>query len=297
MVMARKPRGLVANRLVEVTTRTLQGRFFLRPSRETTAILKGVIAKAQNHVDMSIVAAVALSNHVHFLLVPTSLAQLAEFMRYFKSNTAIKINDRIGWSGTFWASRYGSRIVSDEEDAQVDRLLYILRHGVKENLVTRPVDWPGLNVAHELANGYEEVIGGLWDVDQLDREPLSFFLTPLPCWKGKPHAIRSETIRAHLDRIERDGRLRRVQSGTKVLGIKKILAQDPQHRPGDLVKTSVSMFHASTAEALAALREEWHAFLACYRDATEALKAGLEARFPPGCFPPGMPYIPECQPP
>ena len=298
--MARQPRGLVANRLIEVTTRTIQGRFFLRPSRETTAILKGVIARAQTHVDMTIVAAVAMSNHVHFLLVPRSLEQLAEFMRYFKSNTAIKLNPKVGWEGTFWASRYGSRIVSDEEDAQLDRLLYILRHGVKENLVARSVEWPGLNVVHELANGYEEVIGGVWDVDQTssDSAPLlSFFLSPLPCWRNLAGRERSERIRAHLESIEKAGRRQRAREGKKPLGVKKILSQDPQHRPSELESTSVSRFHTSSREALEALRAEWRNFLSLYRTATEALKRGEEAHFPPGCFPPGLPFVPESLPP
>lgn len=299
-VMARQPRGLVSNRLIEVTTRTIQGRFFLRPSQETNAILKGVISRAQTHVDMTIVAAVAMSNHVHFLLVPRSLDQLAEFMRYFKSNVAIKLNPRIGWGGTFWASRYSSRIVSDEEDAQVDRLLYILKHGVKENLVARPSEWPGVNVAHELANGYDDVIGGAWNVDQPAADPpesLSFVLSPLPCWSHLNRAQRSEKVRSHVERIERNGRRKRIAEGKKPLGTKDILSQDPQHRPDDLVSSAVSMFHTSSREALEWLQAEWCAFLRLYREATDALKLGEEPQFPPGCFPPGLPYVPESLPP
>ncbi len=50
--------------------------------------------------------------------------------------------------------------VSDEEEAQVGRLVYILSHGCKENLVARPEDWPGVHCVIALLTG--EPIEGTW---------------------------------------------------------------------------------------------------------------------------------------
>ena len=86
--MSRRIRGPVGGRLVEVTTRTMQSRFLLRPSLRANAIIKGVIGRAQEKYGMDLCAAVALSSHIHFLLVPKDSRQLSQFMLYVNSNIA-----------------------------------------------------------------------------------------------------------------------------------------------------------------------------------------------------------------
>ena len=66
--MARKLRGCFAGRLVEVTTRTFQSRFLLRPCRLTNQTVTGVLARAQERTGMKIVGPVAMSNHMHLIL-------------------------------------------------------------------------------------------------------------------------------------------------------------------------------------------------------------------------------------
>lgn len=99
--MARKLRGCFAGRLVETTTRTLQGRFLLRPDRRTNQIISGVIARAQKRTGMKIVGPGAMSNHMHHLLVPESTKQMSEFMRYVNSNVARKVGRLHGWKEKF----------------------------------------------------------------------------------------------------------------------------------------------------------------------------------------------------
>ncbi len=160
--MTRKLRGCYADRLVEVTTRTLQGRYLLRPCRLTNQIVTGVIARAQKRTGMKIVGPGTMSNHMHQLVVPESTKQMSEFMRYVNSNVARKIGRLYGWKEKFWAKRYSAIIVSDEERAQVGRLKYLLCQGVKEGLVERPEEWPGLHLAPALLAGYSSITGGIW---------------------------------------------------------------------------------------------------------------------------------------
>ena len=311
--MPRAPRGLVANRLVEVTTKTIQGRFLLRPSAETRAILIGVIARAQLQTDMAIVAVVAMSNHLHFLLLPTSVLQMKQFMQYVNSKVATKVGDLVSWKGKFWKRRYKDIVVWDDEADQVNRLLYILKHGTKENLVAKPADWPGLTVVGELCNGYDDVTGGIWHdrsneneakrlgkhVDHEDymQRDLSFKLTPLPCWRHLSRAKRAKLVRDHVDEITKATRKRHLTNGTRPLGVNKILRQHPHDEPLDMKRTYAPRFHASSREGKEALWLEWRAFLEAYRWAVDALRAGLDACFPPGCFPPGLPYVAERPPP
>jgi hypothetical protein len=51
--------------------------------------------------------------------------------------------------------------------------------------------------------------------------------------------------------------------------------------------------HAASRKWRRRLRESYALFLAAYRRASDLLRAGdLTARFPPGCFPPPLPFVP-----
>jgi REP element-mobilizing transposase RayT len=95
--MARRIRGCLAGHLVEITTRTLQGRFLLKPSPQANASIKGVLGRAQRRTGMKICACVFLSNHYHLLVVPESEHQLAEFMEFLNSNIARQLGRLHGW--------------------------------------------------------------------------------------------------------------------------------------------------------------------------------------------------------
>ncbi len=307
--MGRHPRGLVADRLVEITTKTIQDRYLLRPSAETKAVMTGIISRAQKQTGMRIVAGVVMSNHLHFLLVPHSMSQLAKFMGYVKSKAAVKVGKLVDWEGTFWKCRYKHILVWEDEADQVARLRYVLEHGAKENLVARPCDWPGLHVVHELMNGCERVEGGIWHnrsdenearrlgrkvkrEDYLERG-LAFELTPLPCWAHLKRASRVRRVRKMVASIEKETRRRHKCAGTRPLGVKRVLRRDPLDHPDDPKRSYAPAFHALTREGKAALWAELRAFVGSYREAVESMKAGLPARFPAGCFPPGLPYVPE----
>jgi hypothetical protein len=66
---------------------------------------------------------------------------------------ATQVLDRTGWSDKVWSRRYQSIPVSSEQPAQIERLTYILANGVKENLVARVEEWPGVHSAHALLTG------------------------------------------------------------------------------------------------------------------------------------------------
>jgi hypothetical protein len=77
-------------------------------------------------------------------------------MQRLQSNIAVKVGRLVGWRGRFFARRYSAEPIVDE-GAQVERLNYILRHGVKEGLVSRCQQWPGLSCAQALLGGRASV--------------------------------------------------------------------------------------------------------------------------------------------
>ncbi len=81
-------------------------------------------------------------------------------MGYFNSKLAREVARSTGWRDKVFSRRYQAILVSDEEEAQIGRLVYVLSHGCKENLVARPQDWPGVHSVTALLTG--EPIEGTW---------------------------------------------------------------------------------------------------------------------------------------
>ena len=259
---------------------------------------------------MRIHGVTALSTHHHMLLSPEEPDQLARFMHYVQTNVAKEAGDLHDWEGPFWARRYRHIPVSDEDEAQIRRLRYILEQSVKENLVARPTDWPGIHCARALLEG--ELMQGIW-YDRTafgearrrgERVALEDFaeqevvtLSTLPCWQGlSPEEIR-ERIAYLLESIERQHAERRQAEGKGVLGAKAVCRRHPHSRPKKLKRSPAPRFHAATKEARRALADAYRDFITAFREAAELLRLGRDdPDFPPGSFPPSMPYVPHQAP-
>ena len=81
-------------------------------------------------------------------------------MQHLAANISKEIGRIREWSGTLWHRRYDAIVVSDEPEAQWQRLRYVLSHGAKEGLVESPLDWPGVHAAKPLIHG--EPLAGTW---------------------------------------------------------------------------------------------------------------------------------------
>ena len=229
--------------LVEVTCRTIQGRLLLRPSAGMNDVIRGVLARAARLAGLAVHAPVFLSNHYHLLVSVTDAQQLAEFMNYLNSNLAREAGRLVRWREKFWGRRFQAVIVSDEEEAQVGRLSYVLAQGVKEGLVASPFDWPGVHCAQALTEG--TTISGRWHDRTLESrarrkglplEPQAFVeqeelqLTPLPCWKSlTPEEYRAR-VQQLIEAIEADARLRQEETGKAPLGRRRRLPAESSSR-------------------------------------------------------------------
>jgi REP element-mobilizing transposase RayT len=293
---------------VEVTVRTVQERLLLRPDPRLNDLVLGVLGRAQRLYDMPIVAFAFLSNHCHLLLYPQSAHQLARFMGYLLSNVAREVGALRGWRHQFWARRYSAIPVSSEEAAEVGRLRYLLGQGVKEGLVASSVDWPGPHAAKALATG--ESIQGTWydrtalfwarqwglDVTEADFatvEPVR--LSPLGCWTRHSTERQHALLLELLAEIGVEGRHQR--NGRPPLGRAAILSQRPWDRPLDCKSSRACDFHTASRAARRELRDAYRRFVRAFRRAAELLRSGAPAvRFPPGSFPPALPFAPALEP-
>jgi len=290
---------------VEVTVRALQGRLLLKPSEDLQAITIGILARAKRKYGVQIHSFVCLSTHMHLLLTVQNAHQLARFMCYVNSNLAREAGRLYDWKEKLWGRRYQGIVVSNEEEAQIDRLVYILSHGVKEGLVDRPQDWPGAHSVNALLTG--EPLAGLWfdrtkeyaarrrgeDFDRMKYATVEILtLDPLPCWSGLSEELYRERIASLVEQIEAEARAKRESTGKEPLGRAAVLAQDPHGKPLRTKKSPAPRFHAFRKSVRRELYEAYAKFVAAFRDASEKLRAGdLSARFPPGSFPPALPFV------
>ena len=252
---------------------------------------------------------VYLSNHFHLLVRVEHAQQLARFMGYLNGNLAREVGRIHGWRDKFWSRRYQAVLVSEEEEAQVARLKYLLSHGVKEQLVHRPQDWPGVHSAEALVTGTP--IEGVWvnrsrkwaaqkkrkmfiPNDFTEVETLSF--VPLPCWAHLSEAEYRERIRVLVTEIEQEAEAVRERENSSLparrVCRKRILRQHPHRAPNKLNKRPAPLVHAFRKSVRGEMREAYGIFFATFRVAAERLKAGeREVAFPPGSFPPALPFV------
>jgi hypothetical protein len=117
-------------------------------------------------------------------------------------------------------------------------------------------------------------------------------LSPLPCLRELSAEAYREFVAGLVREIEAEAAAERALTGRQPLGLEAILRQHPHTRPNRTKKSPAPLFHAATKAVRIALREAYGRFIAAFREAAERLRAGDRfARFPNGCFPPGLPFV------
>jgi len=303
--MPRSLRFIPENSLVEITTRTLQGRLLLKPSPQLTDLILGVIGKAQALYGMTIHAFVFLSTHAHFLLSPASAGQLALFMQFVNANIAKEAGRLHLWRERLWSRRYRAIVVADEKAAHA-RLRYILAHGAKEGLIGTPGAWPGPNCIAALTTG--ELLRGTWfdrSKEFLARQrgetvfPAQFAttfdveLTPLPCLQQMTAQERQAHYRRIVGEIQARAEAENREKGRTPLGVDRILAQDPHSKLASTDRSPAPFVHATSDSTEMQFRAAYRAFVDAYRAGTLRLRERareLREMFPLWAFPPALPF-------
>ena len=237
--------------------------------------------------------------------VQTSTAPLTREGTRGHSNLAKEIGRRTGWKEKVWGRRYQAIVISDEEEVQVERLRYVLSHGVKEGLVARVEEWPGVHCAIPLMTGAP--VEGTWfdrtrehnfrlrgkELDKGESESREVvLLSPLPCWSHLAEVDYRARIREMVQEINEAAVAVREESQIPPLGADGVRAQNPESRPRRIKKSPAPLFHALRKKIRKALWEAYGGFFAAFREAAERWRAGdRSAVFPVGSFPPGLPFV------
>lgn len=100
-------------------------------------------ADLQNRTGWRVTTAVAMPNHVHFLIAPTraKAAPMRKTLAAWKGRVARAANLILGRTGAFWQESWFDRWMRHK--AERERVAaYILRNPVKAGLVSEASEWP-----------------------------------------------------------------------------------------------------------------------------------------------------------
>jgi REP element-mobilizing transposase RayT len=301
--MARPLRHHPKRSVIEITTRTLQARYLLRPSPRMMLILQGILARALARYGVEVHAFFYASNHYHLIISIPAVWDMAAFMAYLNGNTAREAARLVDWTGRFWSRRYRSIEILDDE-AQVERMEYILSQGVKDGLIAHPTDWPGATCVHALLD--DTPIPGIW-VDRTAlyharrtnpalteddfTEPTSFELTPLPVWAHLTHAERRIRIEALIDKVVAEGEKKNREENRTPMGPHAMQHVNPHDSPSSPKTGNAPRAHWRDPSYWFDHAIRFKAFLDEYREAsTLYLRGKTDVTFPDDCFPPPLTF-------
>jgi REP element-mobilizing transposase RayT len=289
-----------------ITSRTIQSRFLMAPSEKTNELIGGILARAVRQCKVELFAYVFTSNHFHAMVRAPSAIAMSKFMQRLQSNIAVKVGRLVDWRGRFFARRYSAEPIVDE-GAQVDRLTYILKHGVKEGLVSEVRKWPGLSCARSLLEGgktsshrwrnwtqrWKMKVDDNINIDRFSEEcpsdHESLTLTPLPAWVRFAPSERGRLAAELIANIDEGA-----SAEVSVLGAESIISQDPHHRPRRTKHSPRPKAHASTTALWIAAVGRYRSFLAAFRRASNQWLAGdFTVDFPLHCFRPPTWAVPK----
>jgi REP element-mobilizing transposase RayT len=282
-----------------VTSRTAESRFLMAPSDKTNELIGGILARAVRQCEVELFAYVFTSNHFHAMVRAPSAIAMSEFMQRLQSNIAVKVGRLIGRRGKFFGRRYSAEPIIGEA-AQVERLVYILSHGVKEGLVSAVRKWPGLSCVQSLLEGgatsfhrwrnwtrrWKMEVGGGISIgrfsDQCPSECESLTLTPLPVWARLNSGQRGQLVAQLVAKIDEGAR-----NEASVVGAERIASQNPLRRPRATSHSPRPKAHASPGQIWIDAVRRYRDFLAVFRRASSQWLAGyFDVAFPPHCFRP-----------
>jgi hypothetical protein len=212
-------------------------------------------------------------------------------MGYLGSNLAKALNRIDQIRGSVFERRFSEIVIADD-GALPRRIAYAVANPVSANLVRSHVEWSGLclyaraeAVKHEFTvfhrHRYERAVR---DAERTGAyvDPNEFYETAELEVAGVGGEVAAEIERAIQEREEQ---ARAEQKG--VLGMQRVLQSSPFDRPAVQARSKMPLCFASTREAKDAFVDGWWKFVAAFRAASEAFRAGcLTALFPAHSFRP-----------
>jgi REP element-mobilizing transposase RayT len=257
-----------------VTSRCLQAQYLLRPDEEMKRRFGYWLGRAlKRYPRIELFAAGQMSNHLHLVLKDAS-SELASFMAYFEANLAKAINQLWKRTGTVFHRRYSAEPILDEA-AFDDRILYTVMNPVRAGLVRTHERWPGILLWAK--NETRKYTFEWFDETKYDRHRERRILYPKREYLRKSNINvasfpNEEALRSVIK--EDDERIGQLRKGLGVLGVRKVLKQDPFSAPESPKKYPRPKCHTTCDLLRRAFREQMTALRDAYCEVSAAFRRG-----------------------
>jgi putative transposase len=280
-----RPRQVLPGQFYQLTRSCTQRQFLLRPDEETNNAFIYCLIEAAQRFHICILLPLAMSNHHHTGLYDR-YGNISLFAEHFHKMLAKCMNVRWGRWENFWAAEEVCITRLCGREAVIDALVYAATNPVKDFLVERSVQWPGVN-------GYVNLLSGK---PLRARRPRHFFrdggVMPvsvemtlvIPRELGEHDEVVAE-VRARVEAVEQEAFEHRMRSGKRLLGRRGVLDQSWRAVPrSERPRRNLRPRFAGRAEHLVPALLAYREFLATYRDALLAWRDRAVAVFPPGTY-------------
>ena len=266
-----------------VTRRCTQRMFLLRPDAACRDAFTYCLALAAQQTGVVVMMPVVMSNH-HHTIVHDPEGRISEFTGYLHGLVARSMNATRGRWENFWSAESSGLLRLDDREAVMSLMVYAATNPVKDGLVAKVDEWPGVHGLHDLLEGRAVHVtrpATFFDPKgAMPEEATLRFEVPQGTMLGEPAAFLAELC----TRVaEREAEIAAARDGAPVLGVQAVCDQSPRATPSSWSprrkqRPTIAASGWSLVEAL--LRNR--VFEVRYRTARLRWKAGLAAEFPPG---------------
>jgi putative transposase len=272
-----------------ITRRCTQRQFLLRPDPETNNAFVYCLAVAADRAGVWVSFTAAQSNH-HHTGIHDPNGTYPEFTEHFHKLLAKCMNALRGRWENFWSSEQTSVLRLVDPSDVLDKMVYALTNPVKDNLVAKVAEWPGVNSFDSTMTG-----GSITATrpDFFFREDGRMPKTVTLTFRRPPELENmtaeefAKTVSARIEAAEAESEAERRETGIRVLGRQGVLDQDWRHSPSSPAPhrgLNPRVAAKSKWSRIEALQRNKH-FGDSYRTAFDAFRKGVkDVVFPAGTF-------------
>lgn len=137
--MPRTARAAVANYFYHVINRGNNQELRFHERADYVEFL-WLMAAASDHVDLPVIGACLMPNHVHLVVQPKADADLARWTHWLFTTHARRYHKKYGTTGRVWQGRYKAFAIQHDQHF-LTVLRYVERNALRANLVKQAQDW------------------------------------------------------------------------------------------------------------------------------------------------------------
>jgi len=137
--MPRPPRLIVADQCYHILNRANRRADIFHDAGDYAAFI-ALMARAQERVDLPILAACLMPNHIHLVVRPAADSDIPNWTRWLFTTHVRHYHEKYGTAGRLWQGRYKSFLIQDDHYL-LTVLRYVERNAQRAKLVARAEEW------------------------------------------------------------------------------------------------------------------------------------------------------------